>query len=482
MPTYTTPGIYVQELSSFPPAVVEVASAVPGFVGYTQRVTHAQLGALTLRPQRIASLEAFEALFGSAPPARVNEVQVDVHGNFLSASYALDYPLYQSLRLYFDNGGGVCYVVSVGTCGTAAAAIDSSALAAGVEALATLDEPTLLVCPEAALLGAEAMAKVHQAMLQQCSRLQDRFAVLDTGLEDPQGQSFRGHIGVDSLRYGAAYTPWLKQRHPCVATYAALRGVLRCDGAPVAMHELTTVPVLLAKLRDIDQALDANPDADVSTQTQWLETNFLLYRAIVEGVRNSCIVACPPSGAVTGAYVAVDRQRGVWKAPANVALRGVPAPATSFTGAQIDALNIDTKAGKSINAIRAFVGKGVLIWGARTLAGNDNEWRYVSVRRFCIMVEESLKKATERVVFEPNDANTWTKVRGMIENYLTQKWRAGALAGAKAENAFFVKCGVGQTMAPQDVLEGRLIVEIGLAVVRPAEFTILRFSHKMQEV
>lgn len=486
MSKYITPGVYVQELSHLPPAVVEVASAVPAFVGYTQRVTHAQLGDLTLRPQRIASLAEFEALFGSAPPARVNEVQIDVDGNFLgatfSASYALDYPLFQSLRLYFDNGGGTCYVVSVGTGGTASPAIDSGTLVAGVKVLTTLDEPTLLVCPEAALLDDLDMAAVQQAMLQQCSHLQDRFAVLDTRLEDPQAQSFRANIGDDFLRYGAAYTPWLKQRQPCAASYAALRGVLRCDGAPVAMHELTTAPVLLAKLRDIDQALDANPDADVSAQTQWLERNFLLYRAIVEGVRNSCTVACPPSGAVTGVYVAVDNQRGVWKAPANVALRGEPAPATSFTGAQIDALNIDTEAGKSINAIRAFIGKGVLIWGARTLAGNDNEWRYVSVRRFCIMVEESLKKATERVVFEPNDANTWSRVRSMIENYLTQKWRAGALTGAKAEHAFFVKCGVGQTMTPQDVLEGRLIVEVGLAVVRPAEFTILRFSHKMQEV
>src|SRR6185312_9364810 len=118
---------------------------------------------------------------------------------------------------------------------------------------------------------------------------------------------------------------------------------------------------------------------------------------------------------------------------------------------------------------------------ARTVDGNSNEWRYVSVRRFFIMVEESAKKATMPFVFEPNDANTWTKVRAMLENYLTLLWRQQALAGAKPEQAFYVKCGLGQTMTAQDVLNGTMIVEIGMAAVRPAEFIILRFSHLLQQ-
>jgi phage tail sheath protein FI len=97
------------------------------------------------------------------------------------------------------------------------------------------------------------------------------------------------------------------------------------------------------------------------------------------------------------------------------------------------------------------------------------------------MVEESTKKASAQFVFEPNDANTWTKIRAMIENYLTLLWRDGALAGSKPEQAFFVKCGLGQTMTAQDILDGKLIVEIGMAAVRPAEFIILRFMHKLQE-
>ncbi len=142
---------------------------------------------------------------------------------------------------------------------------------------------------------------------------------------------------------------------------------------------------------------------------------------------------------------------------------------------------MDTVAGKSVNAIRAFTGKGTMVWGARTLAGNDNEWRYIPVRRFFNMVDESVKKATSRFVFEPNDANTWVKVRAMIENFLLLQWRAGALAGAKPEQAFYVRVGLGQTMTADDILRGYMHVEIGMAVVRPAEFIVLKFSHKMQE-
>jgi phage tail sheath protein FI len=184
---------------------------------------------------------------------------------------------------------------------------------------------------------------------------------------------------------------------------------------------------------------------------------------------------------VAGVYAAVDRDRGVWKAPANVGLNFVIGPSDIYSAGTLDNLNIDPVAGKSINAIRSFVGKGTLIWGARTLAGNDNEWRYIPVRRFYNTVEESVKKSTYWAVFEPNNANTWVKVKGMIENYLTNKWKDGALTGAKPDEAFFVRVGLGQTMTAQDILNGYMVVEIGLAVVRPAEFIVLRFSHKIQQ-
>ncbi|MFB3131209.1 MAG: phage tail sheath family protein, partial [Rhodothermales bacterium] len=192
-------------------------------------------------------------------------------------------------------------------------------------------------------------------------------------------------------------------------------------------------------------------------------------------------VTLPPSPAMAGIYARVDRERGVWKAPANVSVASVISLTKTITNQDQDNLNIDATSGKSINAIRSFTGRGTLVWGARTLAGNDNEWRYVPVRRLFIMIEESTQKATAFAVFEPNDAGTWLKVKAMIESYLYGLWQQGALAGSTPETAYFVNVGLGKTMTTQDILEGRMIVEIGIAAVRPAEFIILRFSHKMQE-
>lgn len=218
----------------------------------------------------------------------------------------------------------------------------------------------------------------------------------------------------------------------------------------------------------------------MNTLEQQLVSSNYLYANTKNAIKSEGIIV-PPSGAIAGVYAAIDGTRGVWKAPANVSLNTVIEPMVNIDNNMQDDLNVDTNSGKSVNAIRAFAGKGNLVWGARTLAGNDAEWRYISVRRLFIMIEESAKKSTFQFVFEPNDANTWVKVRAMLENYLTLLWRQGALAGAKPEQAFFVKCGLGQTMTAQDILDGRLIIEIGLAAVRPAEFIILRFMHKLQE-
>ena len=205
-----------------------------------------------------------------------------------------------------------------------------------------------------------------------------------------------------------------------------------------------------------------------------------LYNLIKAELGNQRVVL-PPSPAIAGIYVQVDRDRGVWKAPANVSVASVLGPVTKISDVQQETLNVDPTGGKSINIIRAFAGKGTLVWGARTLEGNSNEWRYVPVRRLFITIEESTRKASSFAVFEPNDAMTWLKVKSMIDSYLYGLWEQGALAGSRQEQAYFINVGLGKTMTAQDILEGRMIVEIGVAAVRPAEFIILRFSHKMQE-
>ncbi|MBT2561615.1 phage tail sheath family protein [Pedobacter sp. ISL-68] len=204
--------------------------------------------------------------------------------------------------------------------------------------------------------------------------------------------------------------------------------------------------------------------------------DFALFNQI-KAALDAYTVPLYPSGIIAGIMARVDNDRGVWKAPANVSLLTVDKPLITISDEEQDYLNVDATSGKSINVIRKFAGRGTLVWGARTLAGNDNEWRYVPVRRLFIMVEESIKKATEFVVFEPNDAKTWMRVKTMCQNFLNQLWRQGALAGAKPEDAFFVNVGLGITMTALDILEGRLIIEIGMAAVRPAEFIVLKFSH-----
>jgi phage tail sheath protein FI len=187
----------------------------------------------------------------------------------------------------------------------------------------------------------------------------------------------------------------------------------------------------------------------------------------------------PPSAAMAGVYASVDAQRGVWKAPANVSLNGVTEPVVAISQAAGNDLNVSVT-GKSVNAIRAFPGEGVLVWGARTLDGNSQDWRYVPVRRTMIFVEESCRVALQTMVFQPNDATTWVSARAMIETFLENVWKQGGLAGVKPQEAFFVRCGLGETMTQGDIDDGVLRVTIGVAALRAAEFVAVSFEQRMQ--
>lgn len=216
-----------------------------------------------------------------------------------------------------------------------------------------------------------------------------------------------------------------------------------------------------------------------SIQESTLLPQLPLFATIVSKL-NQSMNTTPPSGAVAGSYAQTDATRGVWKAPANLSLNGIIGLTDDVNDSEQEPMNIH-ETGKSINAIRKFTGKGFLVWGARTLDGNSNDWRYVNVRRLANMIEESVKKACMHYVFEPNVAQTWVNVKGMIENYLSTVWSDGGLAGAKPEHAFFVAVGLNQTMTAQDILEGRMIVKVGYAPSRPAEFIILEFKQMLQQ-
>jgi phage tail sheath protein FI len=176
----------------------------------------------------------------------------------------------------------------------------------------------------------------------------------------------------------------------------------------------------------------------------------------------------PPSGPVAGAMAQADLARGVWKAPANLALVGVTAVA-AISKADQEVLNPE-----GINAIRAFTGKGLLVWGARTLS-SDPDWKYIPVRRLAVMLEASIARGLSWLVFEPNGPILWARVRSAVEGLLLDLWRQGALLGDKPERAWFVRCDAA-TMTADDLVNGRLVAEIGHAPLRPGEFLIFRFS------
>jgi len=487
--TYKTPGVYVEEISKLPPSVAQVETAIPAFIGYTANDTYRGL-TLVAKPKRIKSLAEFVEIFGQAKPATIKTgtdagIKIKkVDGVFeLDSPLAdplasLGYRLYYSLQLYFGNGGGPCWIVSCGKYKNDNSVVNTE-IDAALTALRKEDEPTMIVFTDAvSLTDADQYYALQIKALNQAADLMDRVAIIDLHLAaSAKGEAdfsavesdFRTKIGINSLSYGAAYYPWLRTTLDYYIDESAI-SIIR--GTNVTSGDIPD-NTMLRKYPPAGTTVLPTVDA----QTSLYHAQSAIYAMIKKEIAKFQVIA-PPSPAIAGVYARVDNARGVWKAPANVSLNYVKEPMVKIDDEDQKDMNV-TGSGKSVNAVRMFTGKGVLVWGARTLAGNDNEWRYISVRRFYNMVEESVKKATEPFVFEPNDANTWVKVRAMIENFLVLQWRAGALQGAKPDEAFFVRVGLGETMTALDILEGRMIVEIGMAVVRPAEFIILRFSHKM---
>ena len=542
MTSYKRPDVYVEEISTLPPSVAEVSTAIPAFLGYTEK------GAINV-PKRISTFLEYKDHFGGPAPVDFT-ITVDSDDNITEVARNVDAPglkqvLYHAIDLYFKNGGGPCYIVPVGnytvpvevdaaavtaannTVTTAQADLDTkestvdsaetavqdaqdslataqnsnpsavplaqetltnaqtaltnaenerdtaqTALAAAQEALAAAssttaavipdvadyedgltalekeDEPTLIVLADAVLTLAEVdYYSIAQQALAQCGKLKDRFAILDVTNSDTDGTKFRGGIGTSDLKYGAAYYPFLTTA--LSVSYSEEQVTVGSGTSSEALNDIT------------------------SSKTA-------LYNAAIAALSQERMVL-PPSAALAGVYARVDRSTGVWKAPANVSLSSVIEPTERFTNLELDNFNVDATSGKSINIIRQFSGKGTLVWGARTLDGNSNEWRYISVRRLFNTIEESIKKASAFAVFESNNSSTWLKVQKSIEGYLYQLWQKRALVGGTAEQAYFVNVGLGKSMSEQDVLEGRMNVEIGVSAVRPAEFIILKFSHKLQQ-
>ena len=287
--------------------------------------------------------------------------------------------------------------------------------------------------------------------------------------------SFREKIGLENLSYGAAYYPWL---HTSIVqkkevTYENIN--LDLTSLSELLPEETAITLIDAYLQDYVNANKQKQNLHLG-----LEAESPTYRAIIDGIYN-LLNLLPPSSAMAGIYTMVDENSGVWKAPANVIVSSVIKPAVNITHDDQEDLNVDALTGKSVNAIRMFPEIGTMVWGARTLDGNSLDWKYINVRRTLIMLEQSIKLALRSYVFEPNDANTWVTVKSMIVSFLTDKWKQGALAGSTPEDAFDVNIGLGITMTSVDIMDGKMLVSVKLAIVRPAEFIVVTFAQQMQK-
>jgi phage tail sheath protein FI len=500
MSVMKTPGVYIVEKNAFPPSIVEVATAVPAFIGYTAKAEE-KGQSLIKRPRRISSMAEFERFFGGAPPTRYTlATKADSVFKLSGSGHELKqvgnrYRLYQGMRHFFMNGGGACFIVAVGLY-DAQTPLSASDLSAGIDTLKNEQEPTLVVIPDAVSLGAGECKTVQDAMLMHCSneRQRNRFAILDVpngdvelgGATDPV-DAFRMAIGTTGKDYGAAYYPYLDTT---VTEERELDfGVLDAAGltalaAAVAADRDATPPVQAMGAQLVKKG-EGEAEAPTGDAMEPADLHKALYagspdyKAVIGEIHRQ-INRLGPCAAMAGLYTLVDSQRGVWKAPANVSVAGVTKPAVAITHEQQEGLNV-TPQGKSVNAIRSFIGEGVLVWGARTLDGNSLDWRYINVRRTMIMLEESCKLAAKALVFEPNVANTWVTIKSMVGNFLTGVWKRGGLAGAVPEDAFSVHCGLGETMTPEDILEGILRVTVLVAVSRPAEFIEITFQQQLQK-
>ncbi|MFG2164213.1 phage tail sheath family protein [Micromonospora chersina] len=391
MPTYFSPGIYVEEVPSGARPIGPVGTSTAAFVGLTPNRT-----------------------------ARVNEaVAVNSWSEFLRL-YA-DGDNLESTHLaravfgFLDNGGTRCWVVNVGEGGQLTG---TGGKRSGLQLLEAIDEINILAAP-----GYHDPVS-HEALISTAERLRTMVAICDP---PPDVE--------DISRLTRVATPPRSSGKPA-------------DGTP--------------------KPDDDPPGGDRPRQSDFATYYFPWIR--VRDPLSGDLVLTPPSGHVAGIWARTDALRGVHKAPANEPVRGAVDLAYRVTRPEHDVLNP-----KGVNVIRFFAGEGIRLWGARTLAAEASEWRYLNVRRLSIAIEQAIAGGTRWMVFEPNDYTLWRSIRRDIGAFLTRVWRDGALLGRTPEEAFFVKCD--EETNPADVRDaGMVVAHIGIAVVKPAEFVVFKLS------
>ncbi|SEB37336.1 hypothetical protein SAMN04489761_0244 [Tenacibaculum sp. MAR_2009_124] len=518
--TIKTPGVYINELNAFGNSVVPVATAVPAFIGYTPQALYEGKSYKNV-PTKISSFSEFKAIFCYPdPPAPADpskqynpeyylmaEKSQPEKGDYIlieDTYYSIVpdpntiYYLYNSIRLFYENGGADAYIVSVGTYGASSGKpmtpgdqivnpnVQLNDLTSGLALLKNEQEPTMYICPEATLMAPANNETLMQEMLLQCTEMQTAVSVFDViGGRNPDPilwtqdiQNFRNSTGTNGLDYGVAYYPFIG---------TTIMQTSDIDYTNLFGGDLKKLQSLLSTASNPNQAVETiisnieSPSGNPLTVSQYnnsLITASKTYSTIINHVLSDANIL-PPSSGMAGVITVTDNQVGPWQAPANTSIVGAASLPIKLSDSQQAGLNVDAVSGKSINAIRFFNGLGILVWGARTLDGNSLDWRYISVRRTMTFLEQSCKLACHAYVFEPNDKNTWEGVKAMIGSFLNGIWKQGGLQGASAADAFSVECGLGVTMTGEDILNGFMNVTIKVAVVRPAEFIVLTFQQEM---
>jgi uncharacterized protein len=498
MPQYLSPGVYVEEVESGSKPIEGVGTAVAAFVGLAARGP-------ANAPTLVTNWSQFTQTFGE----------------FVENSY-----LAHAVYGYFLNGGGACYVVRVGADGAMPAA--QAELASGkdkgtpayramaLEAGPAGNDITIDIQP-----SSETSESTFKLVVNQGGKPVEVFDNVTSGkgknnvvtqvkatsklirLEEVGTASAVERVpaqGSMSLSGGGSSVPVRVTPDDYVGNSADRTGFAGLE----AVDEVTmlSVPDLMAvyqqgiidlegvqavQLAMIAHAelmgdrvaiLDAPPSLNAQQIKEWrvdkagydskYATLYWPWVKVFDPLSGTAIFV-PPSGHVAGIWARSDDTRGVHKAPANEVIRGAISLELNITKGEHDQLNP-----VGINCVRSFPGRGIRVWGARTIS-SDPSWRYLNVRRLFNFVEESIFEGTQWVVFEPNDQRLWGRVKRTINSFLLRVWRDGALFGATPDQAFFVKCD--EENNPAEVRDaGQLIVDIGIAPVKPAEFVVFRIA------
>ncbi|MEV6691994.1 phage tail sheath subtilisin-like domain-containing protein [Micromonospora sp. NPDC051196] len=400
MPTYFSPGIYVEEVPGAARPIGPAGTSTAAFVG--------------VAPDRTAHLG--EAL---AVNNWTDFLRLYADGDELEST-----PLARAVFGFLDNGGTRCWVVNVGEGGSVTG---TGRKRAGLDLLEAVDEISIVAAP-----GFHDPVS-HEALLSLAERTRVMVAICDPPPD------------VDDIS---------------TLTRVATPG--------------STRPAKPADAADPDAPAGSGGGTGggpVSYRPRQSDFGALYYPWLrVRDPLSGELVLTPPSGHVAGIWARTDALRGVHKAPANEPVRGAVDLGHLVTRAEHDVLNP-----KGVNVIRYFPGEGIRVWGARTLAAEASEWRYLNVRRLSIAIEQAIANGTRWMVFEPNDFTLWRSIRRDIGAFLTRVWRDGALLGRTPEEAFFVKCD--EETNPADVRDaGMVVAHIGIAVVKPAEFVVFKLS------